>query len=276
MNIFAPAKINLSLIVEEKRKDKFHNIKTIFQTINLFDKIEISSSETLSVSCLSIPEKENIVYKAGLALLKYTEQKYGARIAIKKHIPISSGLGGGSSDCAETLLALNKFWGLCLSKHQLKNIGETLGADVPFFFEKGTGFGKGKGEKITPLISIPNCFFLLVFFPFKVSTKEVYESFIPQKRNYDVKSLILAIEEGNLFDIAKNLYNDLESVTIKKHPIIQETKEYLVKEGALNVLMTGSGPTIFGIFERQKDALLVKKSLPYPGIKAKIVKPLIN
>lgn len=273
MKIFAPAKINLSLVVEEKRKDKFHEIKTIFQTINLFDEIEIFPQDTLSVICPSILEKENIVYKGAISLLKYAKKKYGAGIVIKKHIPVSAGLGGGSSDCAETLFVLNKFWGLSLSKDELKKIGESLGADVPFFFEKGACFGSGKGEKITKLAEIPNCFFLLVFFPFKVSTKEVYERFEEQKSNYNIKNLILAIKQGNLFDIAKNLYNSLESVTIKKYPEIRKMKEYLIEEGALNALMTGSGPTIFGIFQKRKDCLMVKQKLHLSGIKAKIVKP---
>lgn len=274
LKVSAPCKINLSLVVETKREDGFHNIKTIFQTINIFDKIKIFEGETLSVSCPFIEEKENIVYKACLSLLKYTKKEDKARIVIEKHIPIGGGLGGGSSDCAETLIALNKFWALSLSKDELKNIGASLGSDVPFFFERGTCFGNGKGERIVRLPQIPPCFFLLVFFPFPVVTKEVYESWKIKKTHYNIENLILAIKEGNLFDIAKHLYNDLEEITIKRYPEIKEMKAYLIKEGALNALMTGSGPTIFGIFKSLKDARYVKQKLDLAGIKAKIAKPI--
>jgi len=274
VEVNAPAKLNLSLVVDGKRKDGFHNIKTIFQTISLFDKIRVFPSNRLSISCPPIPFTENLVYKACILLQKYTGCNKGARIVIKKDIPISAGLGGGSSDCASCLSLLNNFWGLSLSKEELKNIGEKLGADVCFFFEKGTGLGNGKGEKITRLPDIPNCFFLLVFFPFKVSTKWAYENFVPQKSGYEIKDIILAIEKGSLLGIAKNLYNDLESVTIKKYPEIKEMKEYLVKGGALNALMSGSGPTVFGIFEKRTIADVVRKNLILKGIKAKIVKPI--
>lgn len=274
MEITAPAKINLSLVVESKREDGFHNIKTIFQTISLFDKIKIYPSETLSVSCASIREKENIVYKGCLSLLKYAKKDKGARIVIKKHIPIASGLGGGSSDCAETLIALNKFWNLSLSKDKLKNIGASLGADVPFFFDKGTCLGTGKGENITRLPLMPPCFFLLVFFPFPLSTKDVYESLKPKKVDYKIEKLILAIKKRDILDIAKALYNELEEVAIKRYPEICKMKEYLIKEGALNAAMTGSGPTIFGIFKSLKDALSVKQKLHLDKISSKIVKPI--
>ncbi len=284
MEIEAPAKINLSLFVEEKREDGFHNIKTIFQTISLYDKIKIFPSEGLSVSCSSIRHKENLVYKACLSLLKYTEYKKGAKIIIKKHIPISAGLGGGSSDCANTILGLNRFWDLSLSKNSLKKIGGSLGADVPFFLERGTCLGEGIGTELTKLHPIPDCFFLLVFFPFKVSTKEVYEKVKSQKsrvktqelgvRSQKIEDMILAIENGNLEGIARNLHNDLESVTFNIDPEISKIKEYLIKEGALNALMSGSGPTIFGIFKKKMDAIVIKKRLALSGIKAKIVKPV--
>lgn len=274
MQVFAPCKINLALVVDGKRKDNFHNIKTIFQTISLFDKIEIFEGETLSVSCPPILEKENIVYKASLLLLKHAKKECGARIVIKKHIPIGGGLGGGSSDCAETLLALNKFWGLSCSKDELKNIGASLGADVSFFFEKGTCLGTGKGDEITRLPPIPPCFFLLVFFNFPIVTKEIYESLRPKRSVYKIEELVAAIKGGNIFDIAKHLYNDLEEVVIKRYPEIKETKEYLIKNGALNAAMTGSGPTIFGIFKSLKDAQDVKQKLSLAGIKAKITRPI--
>ncbi|MEW6680074.1 MAG: 4-(cytidine 5'-diphospho)-2-C-methyl-D-erythritol kinase [bacterium] len=258
MEVESPAKINLSLVVEGKRNDGFHNIKTIFQTISLFDKIKIFPAPALSVSCPPILEKENLVHKAALSLLEYTGCKKGAKIVIKKHIPISAGMGGGSSNCAECLLALNRFWGLSLSLDELKKIGERLGADVCFFLEKGTCLGEGKGEKLTRLPLIPDCFFLLVVFPFKVSTREVYQECGMRNaecgvRNgeWGIEKMILAIKNGDIFGIAKNLHNCLESVTIRKYPEIGKMKEYLIKGGALNALMSGSGPTLFGIFNKR-------------------------
>ncbi|MEW6102488.1 MAG: 4-(cytidine 5'-diphospho)-2-C-methyl-D-erythritol kinase [bacterium] len=274
MEIEAPAKINLSLVIQGKRDDGFHNIKTIFQTISLFDKIKIFPSPALSVSCQGIPEKENLVYKAAISLLEYANCKKGAKIVIKKHIPISAGMGGGSSNCAECLLALNRFWNLSLSLNELKKIGENLGSDVCFFLEKGTGLGEGRGEKITRLSLIPNCFFLLIFFSFKVSTREVYQKVRSQKTKERIEKMLLAIKNGDIFGIAKNLHNCLESVTIRKYPEIGRMKEYLIKEGALNALMSGSGPTVFGIFNKRKDIERIRKNLALSGIKAKVVKPI--
>ncbi|MEW6007868.1 MAG: 4-(cytidine 5'-diphospho)-2-C-methyl-D-erythritol kinase, partial [bacterium] len=169
---------------------------------------------------------------------------------------------------------LNRFWDLSLSLDELKKIGERLGADICFFLEKGTCLGEGKGEKLTRLPLIPDCFFLLVFFPFKVSTKEVYQEFRMRNLECGIEEMILAIKNGDVFGIAKNLHNCLESVTIRKYPEIVKMKEYLIKGGALNALMSGSGPTLFGIFRKRKDAERVRKALLYLRIKAKIVKPI--
>jgi len=272
--INAPAKVNLFLKVLGKRRNGFHNIETVFQTISLYDKIYIYPSKDFIVSCPSINQEDNLVYKGGILLMDYVKKKKGARIVLQKNIPIASGLGGGSSDTASCLLGLNEFWDLGLSKKELKALGRMLGADVPYFIDGGTRLGEGIGTKLKKLPSIPKCYFVLVVFDFMLVTKEVYEKFKIKNSKLKIENIILAIKNGDLYGIAKNLHNDLESVVIKNHPEIEEVKNILIKEGALNALMSGSGPTVFGIVDDKRKVERIMDKLISSNIKALVTEPV--
>jgi len=261
MTILAPAKINLSLRVLNKREDGYHNIETVFQTISLYDKITITAEDKIVVCPSKIAETENIVQKAALSLLEWTGKKKGARINLEKNIPIGGGLGGGSSDAAAVLSALNSFWDLGVSDKDLGNLAQALGADVPYFLMRGTVLGEGIGAKLTKLRKIPPCYFLLAISNVSISTKEVYESFKEKTEGYETSKMIGAIERQDLFGIANALHNDLEKVVFGKYPQLLKIKEKFIQEGVLNSALTGSGSVVFGIVKKKKEAYRIKKSL---------------
>lgn len=257
----AAAKINLAIDVLSKRPDGFHEVAMIMQTVALYDTISLRPNTSGEIEIISdskyIPtDKNNIVYKTAEYLkLKYNVKK-GALIEIQKMIPIAAGLAGGSADAAATIKLLNKAWDLKLSRNQMLEAGKKIGSDVPFCIQGGTALAEGLGERLTPLKSLPECFILLAKPPVSISTKEVYEGIdlADIKKRPDIKEMILGIEEGNIIKIANKLCNVLENVTIKKCPIIEELKIRLIEFGAIGSMMSGSGPTVFGIFKDQASA----------------------
>jgi 4-diphosphocytidyl-2-C-methyl-D-erythritol kinase len=259
--ILAPAKINLSLRVLNKREDGYHNIETVFQSISLYDKITITADDKIIVCPEKIAETENIVQKTALLLLEWTGKKKGARINVEKNIPIGGGLGGGSSDAAAVLSALNSFWDLGLSDKELASLAQSLGADVPYFLMRGTVLGEGIGARLTKLKEIPPCYFLLAISKVSISTKETYESFNGETEGYETREMIGAIEREDLFGIANALHNDLEKVVFGKYPELLKVKERFISEGVLNSALTGSGSVIFGIVKEKKEAHRIKKNL---------------
>jgi 4-diphosphocytidyl-2-C-methyl-D-erythritol kinase len=261
MTILAPAKINLSLRVLNKREDGYHNIETVFQSIGLYDKIALTADDKIVVLPEKIAKTENIVQKAALLLLELVGKKKGARINLEKNIPIGGGLGGGSSDAAAVLSGLNFFWDLGFSDKELFSLAEQLGADVPYFLMRGTVLGEGIGAKLTRLKPIPPCYFLLAISKVSISTKDVYESFNGETEGYKTKEMIDAIEREDLFGIANALHNDLEKVVFGKYPELLKIKERLISEGVLNSAMTGSGSVIFGIVKEKKEAHRIKENL---------------
>lgn len=250
----APAKINLALDVLNKRADGYHNVSMIMQTINLYDTITIKNEIEgikLTSNSKKIPlDESNIAYKAANYLSTKYNVKRGAHIHIDKKIPVAAGLAGGSTDAAAVLKLLNKAWNLRLSKTELMDAGKRLGADVPFCIQGGTCLAEGLGEKLTVISSIPDCYILLAKPSIEVSTKEVYQSLRLDEimERPDIPDMIKAIDEQNLIEICSKMGNVLETVTTKLHPIILELKQKLFEYGAIGSLMSGSGPTVFGIF----------------------------
>lgn len=256
----AHAKINISLDVVGKREDGYHLLSMIMQSIELYDEIEISEiREGITINCNKsfIPTDErNLAYKAARLFLDTYKIKSGVLINIIKNIPVAAGLAGGSADCAAVLRILNKMFNVNASDEELMKLGEKLGADVPYCIKGGTALCEGIGEKITPLKPFKNHIVLLIKPPFGVSTKDVYKAFDINKVmiHPNTEKLVQKIEENDLYYIANNMKNLLENVTIRKHKVLYKIKENLVANGAVGAMMSGSGPTIFALFDDMQIA----------------------
>lgn len=261
ISLNAFAKINLGLDVVRRREDNYHEVRMIMQTIRLYDKLTIQMIEQdeiqLETNLSFLPTNENnLVYKAANLLKEHYKIKTGVHITLEKHIPVAAGLAGGSSDCAAALVGLNRLFYLNLTKRELTKHGVTLGADVPYCIIRGTALSEGIGEILTPLPPTPDCFVLIAKPPIHVSTKFVYENLNVDalERHPDIDGMLSSIKEGNLLGIASRMENVLETVTIPEYPVIGQIKEIMKKCNALNSLMSGSGPTVFGLFEKREDA----------------------
>jgi len=261
LKILSPAKINLRLEVLGKREDGYHEIRGIFQKIHLADEIEVSLKRDpgifLSCSDPELPQGEdNLAFRAALLLLSQTEKKTGIRITLEKRIPPASGLGGGSSNAASVLIALNRLMKLHLTPELMMEMGEKLGADVPFFLFPGkTALAEGIGEKLKAISLKPRLYLVLVNPPIPISTPFAYQRLNRQltKKPEDIINIPSKIE--GLSDLIPLLSNDFEEVIFFLYPEIKEIKERLVMEGAEGSLMSGSGSTVFGIFGDRREAL---------------------
>ena len=263
----SPAKLNLYLRVLRKREDGYHDIATLMQRISLYDEmIFLPTDNSITISCpdSTLPENENnIVYRAAEALLSRLSYSQGIHIIIKKKIPISAGLGGGSSNAATALMTINEILGLNYTCNDLMKIGSTLGADVPFFILQKAAWAFGIGDKLQAAENTPFLWFVLINPGFEVSTKMVYESLKLRLTKRVVKYKCPALH--TVEDMIKELHNDLEKVTLPLHPVLRHYKNLLIQHGALGALMSGSGPTIAGIFPGEKEASAAKKSLENMG-----------
>jgi len=261
LTLKSPAKINWFLEVCGLREDGYHNIKSLIQKVTLYDILTfLPSDELILKTDLLIPSEQNLVYKATTLLMRQFRVDKGIEIHLKKNIPVSAGLGGGSSNAASVLWGLNKMWSLGLSVDELCLLAENLGADVPFFLRGPLALVEGRGERITDLKVSESIDILLVKPPIAVSTKWAYAAFDQDSKltnavnNVDnINHLIHAITERKI-DKEANFFNDLESVIIKNFPVIGEIKALLLKEGAIFSLMSGSGSTVFGVFNSFKEA----------------------
>lgn len=252
----APAKVNYLLDVLRRRTDNYHDLRMIMQRIDLSDEVEISLSDTpgIRVYCDrgDVPDgPANIAWRAADALLALTGITAGIDIFIVKKIPMAAGLGGGSSDAATVLMGLNTLLNLKLSDEVLMSVGVKLGADVPFFIFKKTALAEGIGDRLTAVEGLPPVWLVLVNPNIHVSTAWVYQNLQLTKDKVTDK---LPQFCNSLKDICAILFNDLESVTIGRFPVIREIKELLLEKGAAGVLMSGSGPTVFAVFETEEDA----------------------
>ena len=251
LTLSAPAKINYLLDVIAKRPDGYHELRMIMQRVNLCDQISLTVIDTpdIYVTCNSpgAPNgPKNIAWKAAKALLDLSKTGNGVKIEITKNIPTAAGLGGGSSDAATVLMGLNELLKIGFSEQKLMEIGCTLGADVPFFIFKKTALAEGIGEKFTLLPEMPKCCILLINPGIHVSTAWVYRSLqlTSTKELNRLPEFFESIEQ-----VASILSNDLEAITVSAFPIISEIKNRLMNLGAVGSMMSGSGPTVFGIFK---------------------------
>jgi len=256
LQIKAPAKVNYRLDVLAKRPDGYHELRMIMQRVDLCDELEISLSETpgIRVVCgkAGVPDGPgNIAWRAADALLKLSGRQVGIHISIAKKIPVAAGLGGGSSDAASVLMGVNELLELGLSDQRLMEIGVKLGADVPFFIYKKTAFAEGIGDKLTALDEVPSLWVVLVNAGIHCSTAWVYQNL---QLTTDKPVDILAVSYSDIDAVCDVLSNDLEPVTFKRYPLVSELKEMLTAAGARGALMSGSGSTVFGLFDSEKAA----------------------
>ena len=271
MELKALAKINLGLDVLGRRENGYHDVRMVMQSIYLYDEVTINIKDEpgieLKTNLYFLPTDEsNIAYKAAKMLIEEFDIQKGVEIILNKHIPVSAGMAGGSTNAAAVLFGMNKMFDLGLSIEELMERGVKLGADVPYCIMRGTVLAEGIGEDLTKLPAMPKCYVLIAKPPISVSTKAVYEA-LDSKENIehpDIDGLIKGLEEADLNKIASSMGNVLEDVTIPMHPVIAKIKEDMIKEGALNAMMSGSGPTVFGLFETRSQA---KKA--YAAIKRK-------
>lgn len=257
----ARAKINLGLDVCGIRDDGYHEVSMVMQTIGIYDKLIIKKASQPGITIESnagfLPLNENnLIYKAANLLMEEFGIKSGLYVYLNKFIPVAAGLAGGSSDAAATLIGVNRIFDLGLSMEELMQRGVKIGADVPYCIMRGTALAQGIGEKLTRLKSMPKCPVIIAKTAANISTKMVYDRFdsLPVVEHPDIKGMCAAIEEGDLNRIAALMGNVLEAVTIPLVPEIDTIKDFMKSNGALNAMMSGSGPTVFGIFDNEKTA----------------------
>jgi 4-diphosphocytidyl-2-C-methyl-D-erythritol kinase len=263
----AYAKINLGLDVIRKREDGYHDVCMIMQTIDLYDKLTIEKTKnrqlTVKTNLSYLPcDQRNLVFRAAALFLEYTKQTSGLHITLSKRIPVAAGLAGGSTDAAAALIGLNDLFHTALSTKELMKLGVTLGADVPYCILMGTALSEGIGEVLTPLKPMPDCSIVLVKPNINVSTKYVYENLRLDSDviHPDIASMRKSIEANDLLSLTKKMDNILQSVTVQNYPVIERIKEKLIQMGALTALMSGSGPSVFGVFN---DSYKAKKAFQY-------------
>ena len=256
MRLRALAKINLGLDVIKKREDGYHEVRMIMQTINMYDQLEIDIKEEPGISITTnlpfIPTNENnLVYKAAKLLMDEFHIEKGITVELQKFIPVAAGMAGGSSDAAATMIGMNRLFGLGLTVRQLMERSVSIGADVPYCLLRGTALAEGIGEKLRPLPPCPNCYVLIGKPSISVSTKFVYEKLDAGniEEHPDIDRILEGLQWHNLNKISENMGNVLESVTIPAYPIIEEIKNHMKEHGAVNAMMSGSGPTVFGLFD---------------------------
>ena len=256
MRLRALAKINLGLDVIRKREDGYHEVRMIMQTINMYDQLEIDIKEEPGISITTnlpfIPTNENnLVYKAAKLLMDEFHIEKGITVELQKFIPVAAGMAGGSSDAAATMNGMNRLFGLGLTVRQLMERSVSIGADVPYCLLRGTALAEGIGEKLRPLPPCPNCYVLIGKPSISVSTKFVYEKLDAGniEEHPDIDRILEGLQWHNLNKISENMGNVLESVTIPAYPIIEEIKNHMKEHGAVNAMMSGSGPTVFGLFD---------------------------
>lgn len=256
MKLKAMAKVNLGLDVLRRREDGYHEVRMIMQTVDLYDvlTIEKNDSGNIRITCDREDlecDDNNLIYKAAVKIMEYAKVNQGFDINLEKNIPIAAGMAGGSTDAAATLVGINKELRLRLSNEQLKEIGVRIGADVPYCIEGGTQLSEGIGEILTKLPSAPKCIVLIAKPTIGVSTKYVYENLNVHRisDHPDIDGMLMSIKTNDLKGVVSTMDNILETVTIREYPLIGEIKDIMVREGALASLMSGSGPTVFGIFD---------------------------
>lgn len=274
IKIKAYAKINLSLDVTGRRDNGYHDVRMVMQSINLYDELTIyripwneteggndASTKncriTIESDTTAVPlNEDNLIYKAAKLIIDECGIKDGVRIVLKKNIPVAAGMAGGSTDAAAVFKGMNSLFELGLKQESLCDMGVKIGADVPYCIMGGTALSEGIGEILTPMRAMPGCVILIVKPDISVSTGYVYTAFdsLKDKMHPDVDAMISAIEQGDIREVSKLLGNSLEGITVEEYPIIREIKQIMLGNGALGALMSGSGPTVFGLFDDKTQA----------------------
>lgn len=269
----ALAKINLGLDVVRKREDGYHEVKMVMQTIHLFDRLEMKKTQadeiTITTNLTFLPTNENnLVYKAAKLLKDEFSIKDGIHVKLHKHIPVAAGMAGGSTDAAAVLYGMNSMFELGLSKGELMQRGVKIGADVPYCIMRGTALAEGIGEKLTALPPMVKCPVLIAKPQISVSTKFVYENLRLNEGivHPDIDTLVSDIEAKDLPKIAADMGNILETVTIPNYPVIAQIKDLMKEQGALNAMMSGSGPTVFGLFDTEETAVRAYEKMRKSGL----------
>ena len=270
--IKAYGKINLALDVLRKREDGYHDVRMIMQTVGIYDQVDLRRRETPGITVETnlsyLPVNENnLVYQAASLLMEEFQIKEGLHIKLKKFLPVAAGMAGGSSDAAAVLSGVNKMFRLGLSKEELMKRGVTIGADVPYCILRGTALSEGIGEKLTPLPPMPQCQVVIAKPGISVSTRYVYENLhandLRPEQHPDIDGMVDAIRSRDLYQVAGRFGNVLELVTEKKYPVIGQIKEAMRETGAINALMSGSGPTVFGLYANPRAAREAYEELRY-------------
>lgn len=256
MRLRALAKINLGLDVLGRREDGYHELRMIMQTINMYDQLDMEISEEPGIRITTnlpyVPvNQNNLVYRAANMLMEEFQIKEGLTVDLQKMIPVAAGMAGGSSDAAAAFIGVNKLFHLGLSQEELMERAVKVGADVPYCIMRGTALAEGIGEKLTALPPVPPCYVLIGKPAVSVSTKMAYENLNLEtiKKHPDIDGMILDIENGNLKKMTEKMANVFEPGIIREYPVIQEIKDFMEENGALRAMMSGSGPTVFGIFD---------------------------
>lgn len=261
LKLRALAKINLALDVLGRRENGYHDVRMIMQSIYLYDNVLLEKTKEpgirISTNLYFLPvDENNIAYKAAKLLMDEFGLPGGISISLQKYIPVAAGLAGGSSNAAAVLFGMNRMYGLGLNMEELMERGVKLGADVPYCVMRGTVLAEGIGEELTRLPALPKCYVLIAKPPISVSTKMVYEKLDAKEivEHPDVDGMMEALKEGDLHRIASKMGNVLEQVTVEEYPVIDQVKKLMKEAGALNAMMSGSGPTVFGLFDDRKKA----------------------
>lgn len=260
----ALGKINLGLDVLGRRPNGYHDVRMVMQTVYLYDQILLEKTDkegiSLKTNLFYLPVNENnLAYRAAKMLIDEFAIKEGVHISLEKHIPVAAGMAGGSSNAAAVLYGMNRLFHLGLTDQELMERGVKLGADVPYCIMRGTVLAEGIGEELTPLPAMPKCHVLLAKPPVSVSTQKVYEKLDAQEvtKHPDIDGILLGLQTGDLKKITSSMGNVLENVTITEYPQIERIKDVMKEEGALNAMMSGSGPTVFGIYD---DRMLARRA----------------
>ncbi len=280
LSLKAYGKINLGLDVLRRRDDGYHEVRMIMQTVGIYDRIDLIYKETPGITVETnlyyLPDNENnLVYKAAKLLMDEFHVQKGVHIRLRKYIPVAAGMAGGSSDAAAVLFGVNKMFSLGLTTEQLMDRGVKIGADVPYCVMRGTALSEGIGEILTPLPVPPQCQVLIAKPGISVSTKFVYENLhaneLRPEQHPDIDGMMEAIKQKDLYGIADRFGNVLENVTIPAYPVIQEIKDLMMEQGAIGALMSGSGPTVFGLFTNPKAAAKAHEEMRF-GAGAELAK----
>lgn len=273
MRLRAMAKINLGLDVIRKRDDGYHEVRMIMQTIKMYDVLDMRKKKTQGISLSTnlpyVPSDEkNLVYKAAKLLMDEFDIKEGISMRLFKFVPVAAGMAGGSSDAAAAFVGVNRLFRLGLSQEELMERAVQIGADVPYCIMRGTALAEGIGEKLTPLPAMPEGYVLIGKPGINVSTKTAYENLnlAAIEQHPDIDGMIRDIRNKDLYSMTEKMVNVFEPGLMKKYPVIQEIRDFMEEKGALKAMMSGSGPTVFGIFDSKEKMNAAAAALKKTGL----------